>query len=307
MLFIEDRDAMKLHEKLEKEHLANLTNKRLQLNDTNRVISDQVHEKAKLRTINDHIYNHDRNKVREHAHEVQTVDNEAKNARKQQQIAYREMLGSQVEFNKQIKMQGTMTETEKKFNKSQLTAYKSGKGWCFYVVNIGLKNSKYGSGTQFCRLPSVREVQKEDEKENLRRLEMMGYSRGYNNFTKSPAKIHDRSVNGSPAAQRSLAAVHHRHNNSAIMSSSNGLDDPLGHSKTYEDPDSGRVMPNKKLNGYNSHAMNSPSKVPNSPYDDRSSSRGNQFTGSAIKRAAQNSLDRSVTNTQTSDQYRRYY
>jgi hypothetical protein len=99
----------------------------MQLNDTNRVISDQVQIKAKQRILDGDIFGHERNKVRERANEVQTVEQLHRSEQKQKQLLYRDMLGSQIEFTKQIKMQGNMTATEKKLNKGQLKAFKHGK------------------------------------------------------------------------------------------------------------------------------------------------------------------------------------
>ena len=99
------------------------------------------------------------------------------------QLVYREMLNSQVQFQNSIKMQGTMTAVEKKLNKVDLKAYKQGNKSVHSFIP-GINHSNFGTQTKFHS--SEREVHNEDkERENIRRMEMLGYTRGYDNLRKN--------------------------------------------------------------------------------------------------------------------------
>ena len=115
----------------------------MQLDETIKTMNDQVKEKLYHKNLDRMLFGHESTKgklyykiqitlsflyfiVKQRANEIQQVEQQIKKEEKQRQQLYKQMLGSQIEFNKHIKMQGNMTETEKRLNKAQLHAYKQG-------------------------------------------------------------------------------------------------------------------------------------------------------------------------------------
>jgi hypothetical protein len=137
----------------------------------------------------------------------------------------------------------------------------------------------------------------------LRRLESLGYSRGYHQLVKNTSP-NEKSFVGSPV-ERGLANGYHRHNNSAVINTAEGLD-AIGQSQTFDNRKAPPAITNQRLGAYNNSALITPNQM-GSPYDDGMSGRSHKFNNSAIKRAAQNSLERSGTSPIDQEKYHKYY
>ena len=85
------------------------------------------------------------------------------------------MLNNQIHFQNNIKLQGTMTAVEKQMNKVDLKAYKQGNK-SLYSFIPGINHSNFGTQTKFHS--TEKEIKDEaKERENIRRMELLGFNR----------------------------------------------------------------------------------------------------------------------------------
>mgnify|MGYP006278786129 CR=1 FL=1 len=108
-------------QKLDNDYLNQLAQRKAQQQEMNKTIQAQVNEKKNQGKL----YNIESQLMKEKAKDIKDLDEQMKNERKRQQIEYKNMLNSQIQFNNKIKLQGNMTAVEKQLNKVDLKAYKN--------------------------------------------------------------------------------------------------------------------------------------------------------------------------------------
>ena len=207
---------------------------------------------------------------------------------KKRQIMYREMLGNQIQFNRDIKLQGTMTAVEKQLNKADLKAYKQ-RNKSVYSFIPGINHSNFGAQSK--HNTNKKSIDRQDnERENLKRMEMFGYNRWYNNSVKSRQS---NNVLGQ-STQAYGAEFRHKHNNSVSSIINNKypakLDSLPSPMKTFEiTPNSDMLSENRKrVNHYQSPSID----YGQNTFDKRSD-KIDIPTTSPFRRAGRQSLEQS--------------
>lgn len=161
--------------KLDSEYLNQLAWRNAQQADMNKTLSRQLSEKRNNDKLGNQLYTIESTKVKQKEQEVNHLENHIKNEKKERQQIYKDLLRSQIEFNKHIKMQGNMTAVEKQLNRADLKAFKNNDKNVYSFIP-GINHSNFGSKNNFY---SKSAKKAEDEAERLRRLEAMGYSRRF--------------------------------------------------------------------------------------------------------------------------------
>lgn len=278
-------------QKMEKDYINQVTQHKSQVMDTNSVIQQQLYDKKHTIKLNDQVFNYESSKVKEKVQEIMSVDEQMREEKKKRQLMYRDMLGSQIQFNQNIKLQGTMTAVEKQLNKVDLKAYKQGNKSVHSFIP-GINHSNFGTQSKF-NTNKKKTEEKDLDRENIRRMEMFGYSRGYSNINSSNRlnQTYDQ-----PLGFRTESR--HKHNNSMLTALENnnpieGSDLMLSPTKTFEKSPVAKQSPEiSKLD----YPMQNASIDYGQQSFDRRKGRAESGTVSAFKRAGIQSLERTSLN-----------
>jgi len=170
---IESKNMAEYNKKREENELGREAWRKAQLMNTSTEQRNQMAELSKQRMLDNEFRQIETKNTSERANEINTFDQMIKDDKKKRQDMYREMLSSQIQYNKGLKAMGNMTYVEKKLNKMDLRAYKNnGK------VPEDKKNSS---------------PKKQTYEEQQRRLDAYGYGRY---ISKAPSVNVIESYNG---------------------------------------------------------------------------------------------------------------
>lgn len=121
---IERNNIKEYNKKLENDEIRQHEQRKMQLMQTSNEIKNQMHDKSKMKQLSSQLGQIESDKTNERAFEITTFDQMLKDDKKKRQEMYRQMLNSQVQYNKGLKSFGIMTKAEKDMNKDDLEAYK---------------------------------------------------------------------------------------------------------------------------------------------------------------------------------------
>ena len=268
-------EVTRYNQKIESDYLDQLSLRKTQQNHANLTNQKQLREKNHKSTLNSHLFTLESQQIKDKAMEIQSNENQYKNEMKKQQLLYREMLGNQVDFKNRMRMQGNMTSVEKQLNKVDLKAYQNNDKNVYAFVP-GINHSTISTKTGFHVKKPVQKSGEEFEKERIRRLEAMGYKRGFK---------------GNQNILQHRNSSRHKQNRSISLMPDKTSNDGLDVNKTFDYSNNLSETQNRRIsetpNKRNNHFGNG------SPYREH---LGNGLSNSAFKRAGYNSLDRSINN-----------
>lgn len=278
-------------QKMEKDYQDQVAQHKSQVLETNNIIQQQLYDKKHAIKLNDQVFDYESSKVKQKAQEIMTAEELLREDKKKRQLMYREMLGSQIQFNQNIKLQGTMTAVEKQLNKVDLKAYKQGNKSVHSFIP-GINHSNFGTQTKFNT--DKKKVENQDlERENIRRMEMFGYSRGYSNNFNSSNRL-NQTYDQQPIYKTDSR---HKHNNSmSTAENNNGVDvneSMMSPAKSFE---KSPIANNQSEGTKFDYALQNASTDYGQQSFDRRKGRSDTGTISAFKRAGIQSLERSSLN-----------
>lgn len=269
----------------------------------NKTIGKQLEEKDHKHRLNSHLFSIENEKLKQKVEEIQNVDKQLQNERKKRQLLYKDMLNNQIEFKRRMQKQGNMTSVEKQLNKADLKAFKNNDKNVYSFIP-GINHTNFGTKSGFNKVQSDKNKVIDFERERIRRLEALGYNRGYVGSQNIPAQ----SMNNRNKHNKSI---------SVIQTEQSFDKDLVGEiSRTF---DSSNIQGHKKIKLkrlYGTPGRNvEVSGVNRSDYEENPSNEELNFIGmvnhyaykrdsvqsllganSAIKRAGFNSLDRTSIN-----------
>jgi hypothetical protein len=164
--------------KVESDYLTQLAQRQAQQEMMNKTIGKQLEEKDHKNKLNSHIFTIENQTLKEKVEEIQNVNRQLQNERKKRQMLYKDMLNNQIEFKKRMSKQGNMTSVEKQLNKADLKAFKNNDKNVYSFIP-GVNHTNFGTKSGFHKLQSNRSKIDDFERERIRRLEALGYNRGY--------------------------------------------------------------------------------------------------------------------------------
>lgn len=141
-----------------------------QIKATSNEQKNQMSEKTKMQRLNSELGDIEVQRTSDRVYEINTFDQMLKDDKKQRQEMYKQMLNSQVQYNKGLKSFGNMTRVEKMMNKDDLKAYKVYDNTQYSMIP-GLSNEK------IFRNSEPKKVKTNNYEEDQRRLEAYGYGR----------------------------------------------------------------------------------------------------------------------------------
>lgn len=122
----EENEVRLYQQKQEKEFLVKKQLKEAQYKNMAETIRKQINDKSNYGSLGNQLHDIEVEQRREQEQQVRSIEDLMKSEKRKKQLEYREMLGSQIHFNNNMKLQGTMTAAEKEINRGNLKAYKHG-------------------------------------------------------------------------------------------------------------------------------------------------------------------------------------
>jgi len=122
---IEDKNVDEYNQRRAQDEMGREAWRKAQMLQTSTEQRNQMNEQHKMKKLNGEFKNIEVQRTSERVSEVNTFDNMLREDKKKRQDMYREMLSSQIQYNKGLKAMGNMTQVEKKLNKQDLKAYKN--------------------------------------------------------------------------------------------------------------------------------------------------------------------------------------
>ena len=95
------------------------------IKNTNDQIKKQIEDKEKIKDMEKQITAIERDQFGRALSQNQLIEQALNGERKAKQVMYRELLNTQIQYQKDLKGYGNMTELEKKMNRVDLAAYKN--------------------------------------------------------------------------------------------------------------------------------------------------------------------------------------
>jgi hypothetical protein len=236
-----------------------------QLMSTSNEVKNQITEKSKMQKLNSELGDMEVQRTTDRVSEINTFDQMIKNDKKQRQDMYRQMLNSQVQYNKGMKSFGNMTAVEKMMNRDDLKAYKVYDNNQYSMIP-GVKNEKIARTEK-------KKHKKTSYEEDQRRLEAYGYGRY---MKKAPTPIGVIENYGSGMAQNrndgnnSFQSMNRSYNGSVSAQHMNMNNDAVPQSRRHQM--SPRQNSNRTLMNIGATSMNQgyrPAGSPSAVYQHR--------------------------------------
>lgn len=121
---IENKNVAEYNRKREEAELGRDAWRKAQIMNTSTEQRNQMNEQNNKRKLDGEFRKIEVKNSMERGNEINTFDQLLKEDKKKRQDMYREMLSSQIQYNKGLNAMGSMTQVEKKMNKMDLTSYK---------------------------------------------------------------------------------------------------------------------------------------------------------------------------------------
>jgi hypothetical protein len=205
-------------QRLEQDHLKKLNWQNSQKQDMTKSLTTQIHESLNSKMLNSQISDIESKLVREKQFQIDSIENQIRNDKKKRQQVYKDLLASQIDFNNKIKLNGNMTKVEKAFNKTDLKAYKSYDKNVYSMIP-GINNNNHEPKSSLSLKPGSKKMER-GEREDKRRLESFGYSRGFVVPGNTMHK-HNNSISILPGSDNFNPITHKDVNQTFDMSSPN--------------------------------------------------------------------------------------